>query len=431
MIKGLIDYFIPASISRHDEDIYHRSQLFVNFILITIFFSILYSSISCFIDFTPGIITMGICSIIFIVLLFLFRILGKVEIFGNLYLIAGTIAISLVVYYSGGMKSNIAPWFIVPPVTATLLVGKKSGWIWAVICTILVSICAIAGFLGYVYPMKFNQEWIHIFTFTTHLGLLLIVYAVTLVYESGKTSLMLKIKRRTLEIEAQKEIIDRERIKSEKLLLNILPAKTADELKRFGKTKAKRYELVSVLFADFKNFSHISEQLNPEDLVMYINHCFTEFDKIIEKYNIEKIKTIGDAYMCAGGIPSINQSNPIDVVNAAMEIQEFMKELKFDADIKFEVRIGVHTGPIVAGIVGLKKFSYDIWGETVNIASYLESHSEVGKVTISEMTYELIKHEFNCTYRGEIQAKGKNLIPIYFVNGRKVMSTTPKPLIVS
>jgi class 3 adenylate cyclase len=177
---------------------------------------------------------------------------------------------------------------------------------------------------------------------------------------------------------------------------------------------------VTVLFTDFKGFTQLSEKLTPKELVAEINECFSAFDYIMEKHGVEKIKTIGDAYMAAGGLPTANTTHAQDVVNAAIDIQTFMqehKEKKLAAnELFFEIRIGVHTGPVVAGIVGVKKFAYDIWGDTVNTASRMESSGEVGKVNISGTTYELVKDKFTCVHRGKVQAKGKGEIDMYFVS---------------
>jgi adenylate cyclase len=215
--------------------------------------------------------------------------------------------------------------------------------------------------------------------------------------------------------------ISDEKKRSEELLLNILPHETALELKENGSTPAKDYEMVTVLFTDFINFTRASENLNAQQLVNNIHYYYSEFDRILAEHNIEKIKTIGDGYMAAGGLPVPNKTNPIDAVKAAIEIKDFMendknKRLKKGEEI-FELRIGVHTGPVVAGIVGIKKFAYDIWGDTVNIASRIESSGEAGKVNISGATYELVKDKFTCIYRGKIQAKNKGEIDMYFVEG--------------
>lgn len=218
----------------------------------------------------------------------------------------------------------------------------------------------------------------------------------------------------------QRNKISKARKRSDELLLNILPSEVADELKEKGRTEAKHFDEVTVMFTDFKGFTQISEKLSPTELVAELDLYFKAFDNIIGKYNIEKIKTIGDAYMCAGGLPVTNKTNANDMINAALEIQQFMVEhnsqRKNEKREVFEIRIGIHSGPVVAGIVGVKKFAYDIWGDTVNIASRMEQNSEAGKINISGYTYELVKDKFNCIYRGKIDAKNKGEIDMYFVD---------------
>lgn len=216
-----------------------------------------------------------------------------------------------------------------------------------------------------------------------------------------------------------KKIIEDEKDRSEKLLLNILPYETAEELKEKGSATPKQYDMVSVLFTDFKGFTTIAEKLTPEQLVAELNQCFLQFDHIIDKHNLEKIKTIGDAYMCAGGIPVANTTNPSDVVKAGLEIKAYMDRVKSEREASgqdyWELRIGIHTGKVIAGVVGKNKFAYDIWGDAVNTASRMESSGEPGKVNISGDTFELVKDQFNCVYRGKIKAKNKGDIDMYFV----------------
>ncbi len=225
------------------------------------------------------------------------------------------------------------------------------------------------------------------------------------------------------EIKRQKEELRKEKELSDALLLNILPKETAEELKTKGQATPRFYRRVSVLFADFQGFTKVSENLSPNELVYELDKYFVKFDEIIEQYYIEKIKTIGDAYMCAAGLPIRNKSNPIDTVLAALEIQNFMNQLNKEKKAKnlpvWELRLGIHTGAVVSGVVGKKKFAYDIWGDSVNIASRMESAGEVGKVNISETTYELVKDYFTCSYRGKIKAKNIGKIDMYFVTGIK------------
>lgn len=218
----------------------------------------------------------------------------------------------------------------------------------------------------------------------------------------------------------QRNNIAKEKKRSDSLLLNILPAEVAEELKEKGSADAQLIDQVTVLFTDFKGFTTLSEKLSPKALVAEINTCFSAFDAIMEKYGVEKIKTIGDAYMAAGGLPTPNKTHATDVVKAALAVQQFMQQHKAEkaaaGELYFEIRIGIHTGPVVAGIVGVKKFQYDIWGDTVNTASRMESSGETGKVNISESTYALVSHAFACTPRGKITAKGKGEIAMYFVD---------------
>jgi class 3 adenylate cyclase len=228
-----------------------------------------------------------------------------------------------------------------------------------------------------------------------------------------------KLEKKNKQIEEQKKVIEEEKKKAETLLLNILPKEVAEELKEKGYAAPRHYDMVTVLFTDFKGFSQIAERLSPHEIVDRLNFFFQNFDEIASKHNLEKIKTIGDAYMCAGGIPNENSTNPIDAVRAGLEIQEFMRQWNLERLLQgeptFELRLGINTGPLVAGVIGKNKFAYDIWGDTVNLASRMESSGEIGKVNISQSTYEWVRHQFVCTYRGQVHAKNKGEINMYFV----------------
>ncbi len=222
-------------------------------------------------------------------------------------------------------------------------------------------------------------------------------------------------------MERTKEVVA-EKNKSEELLLNILPSEIATELKRDGVSPARDFNNVTVLFTDFKAFTIVSEQLSARDLVAEINVCFKAFDEIITRYGIEKIKTIGDAYLAAGGLQLKHKTSPGDVIKAALEMQTFIQKRKKERTAMdlpgFEMRCGIHTGPVVAGIVGVKKFQYDIWGDTVNVASRMESNSAVGKVNLSKDTYQLVQDNplFTFEARGKVAAKNKGEIEMYYVN---------------
>ena len=213
--------------------------------------------------------------------------------------------------------------------------------------------------------------------------------------------------------------ISEERDKSDKLLLNILPKRIANELKHNSKVPPRKYEKVSVLFTDFVGFTNIAEILTEDELIEELDRYFNVFDGIIEKHNLEKIKTIGDSYMCAGGIPMPNTTNALDAVKAGLEIAEFVNmdvEAKKKKGIPFwDIRIGINTGSVIAGVVGSKKFAYDIWGDTVNIASRIESSGMQGEVNVSLSTYNEIKDEFECVSRGNIIVKNKGAVPMFYV----------------
>jgi adenylate cyclase len=225
-----------------------------------------------------------------------------------------------------------------------------------------------------------------------------------------------------------KAVLQVEKDRSENLLLNILPAEIAEELKQKGRCEARDFDKVSIIFTDFKDFTEHSAAMSAAALVNEINHCFEAFDGIMAKYGIEKIKTIGDAYMAAGGLPVPMDGSVKNTVLAALEMQRFIKERKVHKDAlgepAFEMRVGIHTGPVVAGIVGVKKFQYDIWGDTVNVASRMESGGVVGQVNISESTYRLLKDDprFGFSPRGKVEAKGKGELEMFIVQEKETSS---------
>ncbi|MCK7530601.1 MAG: adenylate/guanylate cyclase domain-containing protein [Marinilabiliales bacterium] len=233
--------------------------------------------------------------------------------------------------------------------------------------------------------------------------------------------------RRSKFVEKTNRIIKTEKIRSDNLLLNILPRETAIELKTKGQVQAKKFDSVTVMFADFVSFTKHSEHMSPEELVKNVGFYFSEFDKIMEKHKLEKIKTLGDAYMCAGVCLLFQRIHAERMILAAFDILEFVESVKkckhgdhvSDALHCWDIRIGINSGPVVAGVVGSKKFAYDIWGDTVNIASRMQTASESGMINIAQNTYELIKDQFNCTFGGELDVKNKGIMKMYYVNSKR------------
>ncbi|MBL7849485.1 MAG: hypothetical protein JNN04_01195 [Cyclobacteriaceae bacterium] len=213
--------------------------------------------------------------------------------------------------------------------------------------------------------------------------------------------------------------VEVERAKSDSLLLNVLPKEIMKELKDTGKIAPRNYPLATVLFTDIKNFTTFAEKLQPEEVIKSLNECFLAFDDICRKHGLEKIKTLGDGYMAVGGVPVPNSTNPVDAVRAGLEMQKWVsrrnEQLRVGQEERWEIRIGINSGPVVAGIIGKHKFVYDIWGDAVNLASRMESHGEVGKVNISQNTYEHIKDYFVCEHRGRVMAKNKGAVELYCV----------------
>jgi class 3 adenylate cyclase/Tfp pilus assembly protein PilF len=231
--------------------------------------------------------------------------------------------------------------------------------------------------------------------------------------------LALGLYRRFRYIKRTRDIIEKEKSRSDELLRNILPEETAQELKESGRVRAKKFESVSVMFADFVGFTSYSEKMSPEDLVRTVDYYFSRFDQVVEKYGLEKIKTMGDCYMCAGGLPFRTEDHPVKMVHLAREFMNIVAEDGYSEVTGFQIRLGINTGPVVAGVVGTKKFAYDIWGDTVNIASRMEAASEPGKINVSENTYSMIRDHFECEYRGMIQVKNKGMMKMYFIADSK------------
>jgi class 3 adenylate cyclase len=297
----------------------------------------------------------------------------------------------------GGIDQSgfVSAWSFLGPLGAVIFLSQRQAIVWMLMFLFIVVISAVyePALLGYVPPVTCGVK---VLFYIMNIGT-----ASTIVFAASAWFM---------------NSIQKEKKRSDSLLLDILPAEVAHELKEKGYSDARQFDEVTVLFTDFKGFTQHAENLTAHDLVKEINECFSAFDNILHRHNVEKIKTVGDAYLAASGLPVANANHAADMVTAAIEIRDFMLKRKQQNPASFEVRIGVHSGHVVAGIVGVKKFAYDIWGDTVNTAARMEQHSEGGKINISQSTYELVKDNFTCEYRGEIEAKNKGKLKMYFVN---------------
>ncbi|HNU57859.1 MAG TPA: adenylate/guanylate cyclase domain-containing protein, partial [Flavobacteriales bacterium] len=318
----------------------------------------------------------------------------------------------------------IVAWFFIEVVRLGIRLLRTKGytrWIGggAVASTLLTLLFGIiSGFSGVGL-----SDWLSLFASYCSFVAVPVSITVFLAIRSAHHNRLVERQRDDLDREVQERTSElrAERDRSEALLLNILPAEVAEELKVQGEAAARHFDLASVLFTDFKGFTTVAAQVDPTELVQELNACFRAFDDIIDARGIEKIKTIGDAYMCAGGLPDPRSASALDVVLAALEMQEFMQGRKAERTAAgrpaFDMRLGIHSGPVVAGIVGVKKFQYDIWGDTVNTASRMESTGDIGRVNISSATYELVKDAPGLVFtaRGEVDVKGKGMMEMYFV----------------
>ena len=344
--------------------------------------------------------------------------------------------ISVLCYISGGVNSPFIFLYLMMVISDTIYSDSKLGFnamIVALICYSVISICVYFGILEYTNILAYenNHHWIFyicvsiFFMYST----VMMHFSIQEVMNQKKNLLnSLESEKQQSEIEkgialiAQKET-EREKIKSESLLLNILPEEIAAELKDLGNSKPVFYSSATVLFTDFQGFTEMAEKLEPSKLISELDYCFSKFDSLMEKYNLEKLKTIGDSYMCVGGIPKSNKTHAIDCVLAALEMQTIMNEwraMKIQNSENFwTIRIGIHSGPLIAGVIGQKKFAYDVWGDTVNLASRMESSGLAQKINISGDTFNLVQDFFDCDYRGKIAAKSKGEVDMYLVNGIK------------
>lgn len=403
-------YFIPSEYTK-DSLVHRKAKILINVLVITILFALFYIIFE--LHFRLGHIgsSLWIVFIILTITLWLFKWSVPFFFCSNLYVAVAFLSCFIEVFYNGGLSSPILPWMAIVPVTAVLLNNNRNGWLWVIISLLGILIIGLMQISGFNFPNELPENK-NLNIINDYAGLMIIIFIIVNTMEKAYISTLKKLK------DKNKIILD-EKQKSENLLLNILPEEISNELKQTGKTKAHSYDMATVMFSDFVNFTRIGERLTPEELVSAIAEYFETFDHIIERYGIEKIKTVGDAYICAAGLPIPTTDNALIMIQVAFDFLKALDDLNEKRHIKgqviFNIRVGINTGPLVAGVVGIKKFAYDIWGDTVNTAARLQEKGEAGRINISGSTYDLIKQAYPCTYRGKIEAKNKGQIDMYFV----------------
>lgn len=284
---------------------------------------------------------------------------------------------------------------------------------------------------AYPFYPPFNER--HYETFTAIAGFISVSYANLLLYrdlaqakgslEQYNQQLESMVRERTDDLHQKNDQLSREKERSEELLLNLLPEETARELQTTGQAIPRDFDSVTVIMADIIDFSSISERLDADEIVSRLDQVFRAFDHIVDRHGLEKIKTIGDAYMVAGGLPTENDTHPLDAVEACLAMSAYLEGLKqqrrFRNSAPMQMRFGIHTGPVAAGVVGSHKFAYDIWGNTVNIAKRMESASEAGRINVSRDTYDRVKHRFSAESRGAIEIKGGREVEMFYIQPRR------------
>jgi class 3 adenylate cyclase len=414
-MNRLITYFLPTGRTWDDEDL-RKHRLMVTILLVTVVYAMSYVPICILIDYTSALWSIPLTALLCLLLTYALRGGWSLVRVCNIYLLNLCGNITWVWLTTGGIafSPNDPAFSALYPVIALLLIGKRWAIFWLVCSILLVLANAVPVVLGIELPMGMRPEWVPRFLVISVAGHAVLLYVFVNIFETSRDLAQ-------HQLELSNAALALEKGKTESLLLNILPEEVANELKAKGHSDAHEFEQVSILFSDFKDFTRAAERMTPQELVEELNICFKTFDEIVTGRGLEKIKTIGDSYMAAGGMKGDGAEAANRLVEAALEMQSFMLSRKAvrDAEVvpAFEMRVGIHTGTVVAGIVGVKKFQYDIWGDTVNTASRMESSGEVGKVNISEVTFALVNGTTGLSFepRGKIAAKGKGELSMWFV----------------
>ena len=416
-IDQFLRSFIPANTMPNEWE-YRKHKLLVSVCFVNALYSLFFLPTSIMEQYWGAVMVIVPNIIVNFLLPFLLKNNVPLPIVANAWILAFGISLSAIMAISGGVYHTATDpqLMVLMPVMALLFLNFRWALFWFFLAVVIVAVFGILELYGIDFDIKMNYKYIQLQNLLAVIGHIVLLAMVINIFETQKNRAMTTL-------EQKNKIIEEEKNRSDELLLNILPEEVMNELKQTGKTTARNYDLATVMFVDFKDFTLISNNLTPEDLVSSIDLYFETFDTIITEHDIEKIKTVGDAYLCAGGLPIPNTKNPVEMVDVAFKFLKAVEQLKekrmAENKTTFDIRVGIHSGPLIAGVVGTKKFAYDIWGDAVNTAARMQQHGEEGKINISGTTYELIKHRFHCTHRGRIEAKNKGPIDMYFVEGRR------------
>ncbi|MGF1616544.1 MAG: adenylate/guanylate cyclase domain-containing protein [Acidimicrobiia bacterium] len=401
------DYFLPQDVALSAE-LLKKYRILIFVCLLTSVLAFGFFVFSLIVGFPVGVYTMAASSVLMLALLFASRAGFGCTLVANIYVAIILVDTALLITSSGGLSTSMAAAYVaIVPMLAVMLIDQKAGYIWFGVVVVETVALGLAQILGVEFPVTFDQRFDPAFKLAAFLGLVVIVFFVVRDFDSTT-------RRAQLQVEEEQQ-------RTQSLLLNILPEEVAEELKATGQAQAREFDDVTILFSDFSNFTEISAGMTAHDLVTELNTCFFAFDAITRDHDLEKIKTIGDAYMAASGLALAGTSSAGNAVRAALGMQAFLDSYNSANRVAgkpvLEMRAGIHTGPVVAGVVGAMKFQYDIWGDTVNTASRMETNSEPGRVNISEATYSKVKDEPGLTFtpRDAINVKGKGALIMYYV----------------
>lgn len=398
--------FIPAPYFKNEETL-SKARLFVLICFITALVDCYYLLISLYYNMPHVFIGMACNTFIFPLLPFLLKY-NKLPLnwLGNLYVGIGLVGMVSSALMTGGLESSLLPCLLLLPMNSILLVNKQSGFFWTLASFFTIILIGSLANWGISFHNETDHSFKHVFVAGNLIVLGLTLFLIALVFENTKNDALNNLTKENRQLAEEKK-------RTDDLLLNFLPLHIVTDIKQNSHAKARHVENVTILFIQLFNVSHHNieptiEQL--QDMDTYIK----SFNNIIERNGLEKINTSGDSYVAVCGLSNNNQPHALQTIQAAKEIIAFT-ETHHNQNGAFNVRVGIHSGPCIAGIVDVNKISYDVWGETINTASFIEKNSEAGRINISGNTYQWIKDKLTCTYRGKIKIKGTQEIDMYFV----------------